>query len=172
MGGSVPRNYIPAVEKGIIEAMKTGVLAGYPMVDLRVTLDDGSSHPVDSSEIAFKLAAGIALRKAAQEASPVLLEPVVDLEVTTPEDVMGDIIGDLNGKRGRIQGVDPAGAMQTVHALVPLAELSNYGADLRSLAQGRATYTMKFSHYEEVPPHLTEQIVAAAKREKAGGEDE
>ncbi len=172
VGGSVPRNYIPAVEKGIIEAMKTGVLAGYPMVDLRVTLDDGSSHPVDSSEIAFKLAAGIALRKAAQEASPVLLEPVVDLEVTTPEDVMGDIIGDLNGKRGRIQGVDPAGAMQTVHALVPLAELSNYGADLRSLAQGRATYTMKFSHYEEVPPHLTEQIVAAAKREKAGGEDE
>ena len=171
-GGSVPHNFIPAVEKGVIDAMREGVIAGYPMVDVKVTLDDGSSHPVDSSELAFKLAGQIALRKAAQEAGPVLLEPIVEVEVVTPEEVLGDIMGDLNGKRGKIQGTEQRESLQVVKALVPLAEVASYGADLRRMAQGRADFTMKFSHYEEMPAHLADQVIAAYKRDKGESADE
>jgi elongation factor G len=152
--------------------MREGVIAGYPMVDVKVTLDDGSSHPVDSSELAFKLAGQIALRKAAQEAGPVLLEPIVEVEVVTPEEVLGDIMGDLNGKRGKIQGTEQRESLQVVKALVPLAEVASYGADLRRMAQGRADFTMKFSHYEEMPAHLADQVIAAYKRDKGESADE
>lgn len=166
-GGAVPKQYIPAVEKGVREAMREGVVAGFPVVDVKVTLVDGSFHPVDSSEMAFKIAASLAFKKGAEQANPVILEPIMNLEVTVPEAYMGDVIGDLNAKRGRILGLEPAGPNQIIRAQVPLAELSKYAIDLRSLTQGRGSFTMAFDHYEEVPARLAEEIMAQAKKNKA-----
>ncbi len=166
VGGVVPRQYIPAVEKGIVEVLQEGCLAGYPVVDLQATLYDGSFHTVDSSEMAFKIAAAMAFRGAMDQAEPVLLEPIMDVEVTVPENFMGDIMGDLNSRRGRIQGMVPGQGLQTIKAQVPLAEMFIYAIDLRSMTQGRGFFTMKFSHYEEVPHHESEKIIAAAKKEK------
>ncbi|MCM8763718.1 MAG: elongation factor G, partial [Candidatus Omnitrophica bacterium] len=162
-GGAVPRQYIPAVEKGVIQAMSEGVLAGYPLVDMRVTIYDGSFHPVDSSDLAFQIAGAMALRKGALEAGPVLIEPIMDVEICVPEEYMGQISGDLNSRRGRIQGVDIKGKNQVIRAKVPLAEMFRYATDLRSMTQGRGFYTMKFSHYEEVPAKISERIIAQAK---------
>lgn len=166
-GGAVPKQYIPAVEKGVREALQEGILAGFPVVDIKVTLVDGSFHPVDSSEMAFKIAASLAFKKGAEQANPVILEPIMNLEVTVPETYMGDVIGDLNAKRGRILGLEPAGALQVIKAQVPLAELSKYAIDLRSLTQGRGSFSMAFDHYEEVPARLAEEIIAHAKKAKA-----
>ncbi|MGI6307665.1 MAG: elongation factor G [Dethiobacteria bacterium] len=168
VGGVVPRQYIPAVEKGVVEAMEEGNLAGYPLVDLKIALYDGSYHTVDSSELAFKIAASMALRTAIDEANPVLLEPIMDVEVTVPDNFMGDIMGDFNSRRGRIQGMVPGEGMQTIKAQAPLAEMFSYAIDLRSMTQGRGFFFMKFSHYEEVPSHEAEKIIAAAKEEKEG----
>ncbi|MGD9495934.1 MAG: elongation factor G [Armatimonadota bacterium] len=163
-GGSVPTQYIPAVEKGLRAALARGYLAGYPIVDLRITLDDGSAHPVDSSDMAFQMAAAIGLRNAMEQAEPVLLEPIMNVTVTGPEDIMGDIMSDLNAKRGRILGTDRAGSLQVIKAQVPQSEMMRYAADLRSISQGRASYEMEFSHYEQLPPHLAEQVIAEAKQ--------
>jgi elongation factor G len=157
-GGSIPSEFIPAVEQGVEEALESGVKAGYPMVDVRVTLVDGSYHDVDSSEMAFKVAGSMALREAARRAKPVLLEPIMAVEVVTPEEFMGDVIGDLNRRRGRIEGMEPRGNAQVVWAYVPLAEMFGYATDLRSQTQGRATYTMQFERYAEVPSSLAEEI--------------
>ncbi|MEX0992509.1 MAG: elongation factor G [Solirubrobacterales bacterium] len=158
-GGRIPTEFIPAVEQGIEEAMESGVKAGYPIVDVRVTLTDGSSHDVDSSEMAFKVAGSMAFQEAAKRAKPVLLEPVMSVEVVTPEEYMGDAIGDLNRRRGRVEGMEPRGNAQVVTAYVPLAEMFGYATDLRSQTQGRATYTMQFDRYEEVPSSVAEEIV-------------
>lgn len=166
VGGVIPRNYIPAVEKGIREAMQEGNLAGYPITDIKVTLYDGSHHVVDSSDIAFQIAGSMALRKGVEEANPVLLEPIVNLTVEVPKENMGDIIGDLNGKRGKILGTEARGNIQIIKAQVPLAEVQRYAIDLRSLTQGRGSYEMEFSHYEEVPSYLAEKIIAQAKKEE------
>ncbi len=162
-GGSVPRQYFPAVEKGVREAMVEGVVAGFPVTDVKVTLYDGSYHTVDSSEMAFKLAAILAFRKGAELARPTLLEPIMNVEVTVPDVFMGDVIGDLNGKRGRVLGMEPAGKFQVVRAQVPMAELLRYAIDLKSLTQGRGTFRMEFAHYEEVPAKISEEIVASSK---------
>jgi elongation factor G len=168
VGGAVPRNYIPAVEKGLVEGMQRGVLAGYPLVDIRATLYDGSYHSVDSSEQAFKIAGSMALHKGVAEADPKLLEPIMDIEVVVPDQYMGDIIGHLNGKRGRIQGMEPGPpGTQIVRAQVPLAEIFAYATELRSMTQGRASHSMKFSHYEEVPGHIAQRIVEEAQQRKA-----
>jgi len=168
VGGVVPRNFIPSVEKGIREAMERGIVAGYPVVDLRATLYDGSYHNVDSSDIAFKIAGSMAIQKAVAEARPALLEPIVSVEVAASEQYMGDIMGSLNGKRGRILGMEPVGNKQVIRALVPQAEMFTYANELRSLTQGRASYTMTFSHYEEVPEHLAQRVIdeKRAAREK------
>ncbi|MGB9823358.1 MULTISPECIES: elongation factor G [Thermodesulfovibrio] len=163
VGGTIPREFIPAVEKGIVEAMEGGVLAGYPVVDVRVTLFDGSYHEVDSSELAFKIAASMAFKDACKKAGLVLLEPIMDVEVVVPEDYMGEVIGDLNSRRGKIQSMEKRGKAQVIRAMVPLAEMFGYATDLRSKTQGRGTYTMQFSHYDEVPKNLTEQIIAKIK---------
>lgn len=163
VGGTIPREFIPAVEKGIVEAMEGGVLAGYPVVDVKVTLFDGSYHEVDSSELAFKIAASMAFKDACKKADIVLLEPIMDVEVVTPEDYMGEVIGDLNSRRGRVQSMEKRGRAQVIRAMVPLAEMFGYATDLRSKTQGRGTYTMQFSHYDEVPKNLTEQIIAKIK---------
>ena len=161
VGGSIPRQYIPAVEKGIIEAMHDGVIAGYQTVDLRVTLTDGSYHTVDSSEMAFKIAGSMAIKKAVQEAKPALLEPLMKTEITIPEESLGAVIGDLNSKRGKVQGVEPqAGGNQKINALVPMAEMLTYANQLHGLTSGRGLYSMEFSHYEEVPSHLAQKIIA------------
>ncbi len=160
VGGVIPKEYIPAVEKGVREALDTGVLAGYPVVDVRVTLYDGSYHEVDSSEIAFKIAASMALKEALKKASPVLLEPIMNVEVITPEEYMGDVIGDLNSRRGKIQAMEKRGNTQVIRALVPLAEMFGYATDLRSMTQGRGNYTMQFERYEEVPKNISEEIIA------------
>ncbi len=150
-GASIPKEYIPAVEAGIVEAMETGVLAGFPVVDVKVELIDGSYHEVDSSEMAFKIAGSMAFKEAAKKAHPVLLEPMVDVEVVVPEEYMGDVMGDLNSRRGHIEGMEPRAGAQVIRATVPLAQMFGYATDLRSMTQGRATYTMQFSHYAEVP---------------------
>lgn len=165
-GGVVPKQYVPAVEKGIREAMEEGILAGYPVVDVRVRLVDGSYHTVDSSEMAFKIAAAMAFRKGMEQSQPVLLEPVMNVEITVPDAFMGDIMGDLNGRRGRIQGVDSAGELQIIRAQAPMAEMFRYSIDLRSMTQGRGSFTMEFSHYEEVPAQAAEQVIAAAEAAK------
>jgi len=165
-GGAVPKNYIPAVEKGLIEAMQEGVLAGYPVTGLGAELYDGSYHPVDSSEMAFKVAASIAYKKGMEQAKPVLLEPIMEVEVTVPESFMGDIISDFNGKRGKILGMDPAGNNTKVKALVPLAEMYTYAIDLKAMTQGRGSFTMKFNGYEEVPERLAQEIIKKAQQEK------
>ncbi|MBC7235169.1 MAG: elongation factor G [Chloroflexi bacterium] len=163
-GGSVPKQYVPAVEKGIREAMMEGVIAGYPTVDFRCALYDGSSHPVDSSELAFKLAAHLAFRNAIPQAGPVLLEPVYKIRVTVPEEFMGDIMGDLNTRRAQILGMEQSRGTGIITALVPLAEIQRYATDLRSMTQGRGIYTMEFSHYDIVPAHLVDAIKAEAQR--------
>jgi elongation factor G len=159
-GGSIPREYIPAVEKGVKEATENGALAGYPMVDVKVTLFDGSYHDVDSSEIAFKIAGSMAFKEAARKANPVLLEPIMSVEVVVPEDFMGDVIGDISSRRGKVLGMDTRPAAQAIDARVPLAQMFGYATDLRSMTQGRATYTMQFSHYEPVPAAVAEGIIA------------
>jgi len=165
VGGAIPKTYIPAVEKGIVESAVKGVLAGFPCVDFRATLDDGSFHAVDSSEMAFKIAGSLAFKKAAVDAKPVLLEPIMKVTVTTPDEYMGDIMGDLNGRRGRVLGMDSAGKNQVINAEVPMAEIQTYAPDLRSMTGGRGMYAMEFDHYEEVPGQLAEKIVEAIKQE-------
>ncbi len=166
VGGSVPKNYIPAVEKGVVEAAQEGVLAGYPVVGVKTTLYDGSFHQVDSSEICFKIAGAGALRKGLSDGQPILLEPIMNLKVTVPNDLTGDIIGDLNAKRARVLGMNPEGGNNVIEAQVPLAEVQRYAIDLKSMTQGRATYTMEFDHYEEVPAQITQKIVAQKQSEK------
>ena len=158
-GGSIPTEFIPAVEKGVAEAMLDGVKAGYPMVDIRVTLVDGKYHDTDSSEIAFKIAGSLAFKEAARRAKPVLLEPIFAVEVVTPEDFLGDVIGDLSKRRGRVEGQEQRGNALVVTARVPLSEMFGYATDLRSNTQGRANYTMQFESYDEVPPNIAEKIV-------------
>lgn len=165
VGGTIPKEYIPAVEKGIKEALDLGVLAGYPVVDVRATLYDGSYHEVDSSEMAFKIAGSMAFKEAAKKARPVLLEPIMSVEVVTPEEYMGDVMGDLNSRRGRIQSMEKRGNSQVIRAEVPLSEMFGYATDLRSKTQGRATYTMQFSRYEEVPKNISDAIIAKVKGE-------
>lgn len=164
-GGAVPRNFIPAVEKGVRDATARGAIAGYPVVDVRVTLDDGSSHPVDSSDIAFRTAGRIAFENAMAQAEMVMLEPIMEVQVITPEEQVGDVMSDLNGRRGRVLGMEPRGKMTVVNAMVPLGELSTFEADLRSMTQGRASYSQRFSHYEELPGHLAERLAAQARQE-------
>lgn len=166
VGGAIPRQYIPAVEKGIVEAMNQGVLAGYPVVDFRVTLYDGSYHDVDSSEMAFKIAASMGFKKGIEMCKPVLLEPIMKMEVIVPDENMGDIMGDMNSRRGKIIGVETKGSNQVVKAAVPMSEVLRYAPDLRSMTGGRGTFTMEFSHYEEVPAQISEKIIEAAKRDR------
>ncbi len=159
-GGSVPREYIPGVEKGLNSSRETGVLAGFPMIDFKATLIDGASHDVDSSVLAFEIAARAAFREGIAKAKPVLLEPVMRVEVVTPEEYMGDIIGDLNSRRGSIGGMDSRGNAQVINAMVPLANMFGYVSNLRSMSQGRAQYTMHFDHYEKVPQAVADEVVA------------
>jgi elongation factor G len=167
VGGAIPRNFIPAVEKGVVEAMQEGILAGFPVIDLRVTLYDGSYHDVDSSEMAFKIAASMGLKKAMEQASPVLLEPIMTVEVSTPDEFMGAVIGDLNSRRGRIQDTIPKGHGTIIKAAVPLVDMLKYQASLNSLTGGRATYSMDFSVFEEVPRELAVKIIEEHKAAKA-----
>jgi elongation factor G len=166
VGGAVPRQYIGSVEKGVNESLSDGIVAHYPIVDMRVTLYDGKEHPVDSSDIAFKIAAAMALKKGAQDAQPIILEPIMDMQITVPESNTGDVISDLNGKRARVLGMTPQGTMTTIDAQAPMAEVQRYSADMRSLTQGRGFFSMSFSHYEEVPAHLAQKIVDAALKER------
>ncbi|HHC24210.1 MAG TPA: elongation factor G, partial [Desulfobacterales bacterium] len=166
VGGSIPRQYIPAVEKGVIEASQRGVLAGFPCVDFRVILDDGSFHAVDSSEMAFKVAGSLAFKKAVEQAQPVLLEPIMEITIITPDEYMGDIMGDLNGKRGRVLGMDTKGKNQVIKANVPMSEFLTYAPDLRSMTGGRGMFFIEFSHYDEVPAQLAEKIVEEIKASK------
>ncbi|MFW5999498.1 MAG: elongation factor G [Halanaerobiaceae bacterium] len=158
VGGTIPKEYIPAVEDGIIEAMENGITAGYPVVDIKVSLNDGSYHDVDSSEMAFKIAGSMAFKRAAKKANPVILEPIMKVEIVVPEEYMGDVIGDLNGRRGKVEGMEQRASAQVVRGFVPLAEMFGYATDLRSKTQGRATYTMQFSHYEKTPSNIAEEI--------------
>ncbi len=167
-GGAIPTEYIPSVEKGMVEALASGIKAGYPMVDVKVELIDGSYHDVDSSEMAFKIAGSMAIQEAAKRAKPVLLEPVMDVEVVTPEEFLGDVIGDLSRRRGKLAGQEPRGNALVVTATVPLSEMFGYVGDLRSATQGRAAYTMQFAHYEEVPASVAEEIVAHKAGEPVG----
>jgi elongation factor G len=166
VGGVIPRNYIPAVEKGIRGAMAEGILAGYPVVDVKVTLFDGSYHPVDSSDLAFQIAGSMAFKKAFMEAKPILLEPIMKLTITVPEELMGDVIGDINSRRGKVLGFESKSKYQIITALVPMAEILTYASDLTSITGGRASFTMEFSHYEEVPGPLAEKIIEEAKKAK------
>jgi elongation factor G len=163
---NVPRNFVPAVEKGVAEAMQSGVLAGFPVVDVKVRFYDGKSHEVDSSEMAFKIAAIMAFKKGVQEANPVLLEPIMKVEVAAPDEDIGDVIGDLNSRRGRVLNVNARGNYQVIQANVPMSEMLKYAPDLNSMTGGRGTFTMEFSHYEEVPAQLTEKIIAQTKKGK------
>jgi elongation factor G len=165
VGGAIPREYISAVEKGIKEAVDRGILAGYPIVDIKAKLYDGSYHEVDSSELAFKIAGSIGFREAAKKAKPVLLEPIMSVEAVTPEEFLGDVIGDLSSRRGKVQSIERRGNAQVIRAHAPLSEMFGYATDLRSMTQGRATYTMQFSHYEEVPKGVSEEIVAKVRGE-------
>jgi elongation factor G len=167
-GGVIPTEFIPAVEQGIEEALGSGVKAGYPMVDVRVELTDGSYHDVDSSEMAFKIAGSMAVQEAARRAKPILLEPVMSVEVVTPEDFLGDVIGDLSRRRGKVQGQEQRGNALAVHAFVPLGEMFGYATDVRSSTQGRASYTMQFERYEEVPANIAEEIVEHRSGEPVG----
>lgn len=166
VGGVVPSKYIPAVEKGVQSAMKEGVLAGYPVVDVKVTLYDGSFHPVDSSDNAFKIAGSLGFKNAAQKAKPVILEPIMNIEVAVPDEFMGDVMGDLSARRGKIQGMEQDGRLHKIRAQVPLAELHRYSTSLRSMTQGRATHTQSFSHYEEVPHEIAQKLIAEAEAAK------
>lgn len=165
VGGVIPKQYVPAVEKGVVEAMKRGALAGFPVVDVHVNLYDGSHHSVDSSEMAFKIAGSMGLKKGMIQAKPILLEPVMNMDIDVPSDYLGDIIGDLNSRRGRVLGVEPKANSQTVKAQVPMAEVLKYAPDLRSMTGGRGIFTMEFSHYDEVPPNLAEKIIEDHKHQ-------
>jgi elongation factor G len=168
VGGVIPRQFIPAVEKGVRELLPGGLLAGYPIVDVKVKLYFGSYHDVDSSEMAFKIAAHLGFKKAFEEAKPVLLEPIMTITVTVPDDHMGDIIGDLNSRRGKVLGAEPKGVgQQVIRAHVPMAEVLRYAPDLRSMTQGRGDFSLELAHYEEVPPHLAERIVKEAQAARA-----
>jgi elongation factor G len=171
VGGVVPGKYVPAVEKGIVETMQQGVLAGYPVVDVKATLDDGSYHPVDSSDLAFKIAGSMAFKKAFLDAKPVLLEPIYEVDIIVPEEFMGDVLGDISSRRGKILGMDSEGGRQKVRALIPLAELHRYSTVLRSMTQGRGIHHRKFSYYEEVPREITEKIVAASAKQQKKEEE-
>mgnify|MGYP001791461017 CR=1 FL=1 len=166
VGGVIPRGFIPAVEKGVIEAMKEGELSGSPLVDIRVKVYDGSHHPVDSSEMAFKIAASMGLKKAIANASPVILEPIMSVQITVPEDNVGDVIGDMNSRRGKVLGMEPKGRMSQINSEAPLAEMLTYAPDLRSMTGGRGDYTMEFLHYLEVPAHLVQKIIDQVQAEK------
>ncbi|MCM8785285.1 MAG: elongation factor G [Candidatus Omnitrophica bacterium] len=168
VGGAIPRNFIPSVEKGVRDAMKKGILANYPIVDIRVILYDGSYHVVDSSDIAFQIAGSMALQKAVANAKPILLEPIVNVEIRVPSENVGDVIGTINSKRGKVLDMTTSGNFQIVKAQVPLAEMSNYTNELRSLTSGKGTYSMEFSHYEEVPSHIASKIIEQRKKEKGG----
>jgi elongation factor G len=170
VGGSIPRQYIPSVEKGIVEAMVHGILAGYPTTDFRATVYDGSYHDVDSSDMAFKIAASMGFKKGMEQSQPTLLEPIMKVEVLVPEEFVGDIMGDMNSKRGKIMGVEAKGKNQTVRAVVPMAEMLKYAPDLRSMTGGRGTFTMEFSHYEEVPVHIAQKVIDAANKEREAAE--
>ena len=167
-GGAIPKNFIPSVEKGIQDARMQGFLAGYPVVDFRVILFDGSYHTVDSSDIAFKIAGSLAFKKAMEEAGATLLEPIMNVEISAPEQYMGDLMGDLNSRRGRVQGMNAQGSMQVIKAQVPMVEMLTYASTLKSITGGRGSYRMSFAHYEEVPSHLQAKIVAAHKAAKEG----
>ncbi|HPQ15638.1 MAG TPA: elongation factor G [Bryobacteraceae bacterium] len=167
-GGAIPKEFIPAVERGCAEALESGVLAGYPMEDVRVTLLDGSYHEVDSSELAFKIAGSLAVKQAAEKAKPVLLEPIMSIEVVVPEESMGDVIGDLNARRGRIEGLELRGTSQIIKAMAPLSEMFGYATELRSRTQGRGSFTMHFGRYEEVPPAISEEIIARVQGKVSG----
>ena len=171
VGGVIPKNFIPSVEKGVKEAMHKGILAGYPVVDLKVTLFDGKYHPVDSSDIAFKIAGSMGFKKAMEMAQPVILEPIMRVESITPEDCLGDVIGDINARRGKVSGVEPQAGGHVVKALVPMAEILTYAPELRSITSGRGMFSMEFSHYEEVPSHLASKIIEAASKEKTAEEE-
>jgi len=169
VGGAIPKNFIPSVEKGVMDAMKQGILAGYPVVDVKVTLFDGKYHPVDSSDMAFQIAGSMGFKQAMAEARPQLLEPVMKMEITIPEDSMGDVIGDVNARRGKVSGVDSLAGSHRINALVPMSEILTYAPELRSITSGRGSFTMDFSHYEEVPDHLAQKIIAESTK---GGEAE
>jgi elongation factor G len=164
-GGRIPREYIPAVDQGIQQALDAGVLAGYPTVDVRATLVDGSYHDVDSSEMAFKIAGSMVFKDAARKAVPVLLEPIMSVEAVTPEEYMGDVMGDLSSRRGRIEGLEARGNSQVIRAQIPLSEMFGYSTDLRSRTQGRATYTMQFHSYQQVPTTIADEIVKRVRGE-------
>jgi len=166
VGGRIPRNFIPAVEKGVHEAVTEGVLAGYPVTDIRVTVYDGSFHPVDSSEICFKIAGAGALKKGLAEAQPILLEPIMNITVTVPDDYTGDIIGDLNTKRAHLQGMNPGGGINVIQAQAPLAEIQRYAIDLKSITQGRGSFTTEFSHYQQMPHLNTQKVIAQRQAQK------
>jgi elongation factor G len=166
-GGAISGVYLPSIEKGVRQVLEQGVIAGYPVVDVKAVVYDGKEHPVDSKDIAFQTAGREAFRLAVQQADPVILEPIYRIEVTVPEEYMGDVLGDFNTRRGRVQGMEQKGNRTVVRALVPLAEVMRYGTDLRSMTQGRGTYTLEFDHYEPVPKHLAESIIAQHKVEES-----
>ena len=168
-GGSIPRQFVPAVEKGIQESAARGYLAGYPVVDFRAVVYDGSYHDVDSSEMAFKMAGRLAFRAAMEQAKPALLEPIMKVEIEAPDEFAGAVMGDLNSRRGRVQGMDSAGTGTVVHAQVPLAEMLSYGTTLTSMTQGRGSFRMEMDHYDFVPPAISEKIATGAK--KPAGEE-
>jgi elongation factor G len=163
-GGVIPQEYVPAIEKGVKESLTRGIQAGYPVVDIKVTVYDGSYHEVDSSEVAFKLAGSMAFQAACRKAHPVILEPVMKVEVITPENFMGEVIGDLNSKRGQIQEMTERGQMKVVRAMVPLASMFGYATTLRSMSQGRASYSMEFDHYAEVPNNVAQTIITGKQK--------
>jgi elongation factor G len=171
-GGSIPRQYIPAVDKGIQEAMARGVLAGYPLVDVEIDLKDGKYHDVDSSEMAFKIAGSKGFQAAAKAAGAVILEPIMEVEVEVPEENMGDVMGDINGRRGRVQGMETESGISRVRAQVPLAEMLTYAPDLKSMTAGRGVFTMRQSHYDPVPSQLTDKIIAESPNKPSGADDE
>ena len=172
VGGAIPREYISSVDAGIREAMEAGVLAGFPVVDIKIRLVDGSYHDVDSSEMAFKVAGSMAFKEASKRAKPVLLEPVMAVEVVTPEEYMGDVIGNINSRRGQIEGMEPRGNAQVIKARVPLAEMFGYATDVRTMSQGRATYTMQFLHYAEVPHSIAEKLTENQLKGREKGDRE
>ena len=166
VGGVVPREYISVIDKGLQDAMQSGILAGYPMVDVKATLFDGSYHDVDSSEMAFKIAGSMAFKEGCKQAKSVILEPIMRVEITVPEEYMGDVIGDVNSRRGKLEGMEARNGMQIIRAFIPLAEMFGYATDLRSKTQGRGTYAMEPSHYEEVPKSVFEKIVASRSKKE------
>jgi elongation factor G len=168
VGGAIPKEYIPAIEAGVVEAMQHGVVAGCPVVDVKVAVYDGSFHEVDSSELAFKIAASMAFKDIAKHAEPLILEPIMDVEVVVPNEYMGDVIGDLNSRRGKVLGMDTKGHIQVIKSKVPMAEVLKYAQDLRSITSGRGEFHMEFSHYDELPAHLAEKVIKEAKARKAG----